>query len=496
MTEQHNQTEQPTPEQQPSRPRAIRMNPFVFVTMIFALVAVTASITFFALTVGEDKVVEVVTPQPIERSEFSKLYGVLDELKKDYLNEMDEEAMLEGAINGMVDALGDPYTDYMSVEETKKFNESISSSFQGIGAEIRESDGYIRIVSPIKNSPAEKTGLLPNDLVMAVDGKSIQGMSSNEAVLLIRGEKGTKVTLTIRRGENAAPFDVEITRDIIPIESVYSEMLEDKIGHIRITSFAETTYDELIEAINDLESQDVQAIVFDVRQNPGGRLDTALKITDLFVESGKPIMQQQQKGKKTEVSVASDGDKINVPFTLLIDEGSASASEILAGAIKEETDGKLIGIKSFGKGTVQTPKQLKDGSMIKMTIANWLTPKGNHIHEKGIEPEIEVPYPKYASLPFIDPSVPVQDGASPTTIQHVQEMLIAIGYDIGEVDGKYGQGVTSAVKAMQKEGQLEETGIVEGETTFLLMQKIREQMAIDDPMIKKSIEVLKEELKK
>lgn len=482
----------------PAKPaqRFIRMKPFPFVMLVFGLVLLTAVVTFFALTVGEDKVVEVVSPQSAERDEFKKLYFVYDELQKKYLHEVDADTAIEGAINGMVDALGDPYTDYLNQEEAQRLTESISSTFEGIGAEIRESDNYIRIVSPIKNSPAEKAGLLPNDLIMAVDDESIQGLSSSEAVLLIRGEKGSEVRLKVQRGDNTEPFEVTVTRDVIPIESVYPEMVDDKVGHIRITSFAQNTYDELLEAIESLGEQGAEGFVIDVRQNPGGRLDTAKYITDLFVEKGKPIFQQTDKSGTRQITEASGGTKINVPITLLIDDGSASASEILAGAIKESTDYPIIGLKSFGKGTVQTPEELKDGSMLKLTTANWLTPKGNHIHEKGIEPDIKVDYPEYASLPFIDPAVPLKRDMISSSVEVAKKLFIAIGYDIPEVNSQFDASLQRAVEQLQREGELEVTGELQGDTTFLLMQKVREQMTEDDPQLKKATEVLYELMNK
>src|SRR5699024_5738396 len=179
--------------------RFIQIKPFSFVMLIASLILLTATITFFVLTTGEEKVVEVVKPQQNVRAEFQKLFDAYDEMKANYFKEIEDEEVVNGAINGMVDALGDPYSDYLDEKEAAQLNESISSSFEGIGAEIQERSGYIAVVSPIKNSPAEKAGLLPNDLITAVDGESLQGMSSSEAVLLIRGEKGTKVTLTIDR---------------------------------------------------------------------------------------------------------------------------------------------------------------------------------------------------------------------------------------------------------------------------------------------------------
>ncbi|MCM3743149.1 S41 family peptidase [Sporosarcina luteola] len=482
---------------EPPAKRYIRMKPFSLVMLIFGLVLATAAVTFFALTTGEDKVVEVVSPQnPAERKEFKKLYEAYDEMKKNYYNEIDETAVIDGAINGMIEALGDPFSDYLNEKEARQLTESISSSFEGIGAEIQELNGYINIVSPIKNSPAERAGLLPNDMIIAVDGKSIQGMSSSEAVLLIRGKKGTTVTLSVRRGEIGEPFDVKIERDVIPIETVYAEMLDDNIAHIHITSFSEHTYDELLAALDEMEKKGMAGLIVDVRQNPGGMLNTAIDISDLFVEKDKNLFQYEGKGTNPEVYVASDGKKVQVPVTLIIDDGSASASEILAGALKESANVPLIGIKTYGKGTVQTPKDLPDGSNLKLTTAKWLTPNGNWIHEKGIEPDIEVPYPSYATLPFLDPSMEMKEGMVSPAIKTAEEMLSAVGYDPGEIDGLFDQTTQIAVTELQKALSLKADGILVGDTTYGLMNELRNKIREEDPQLLKAKEVLMEQIKK
>ncbi|WP_432358850.1 S41 family peptidase [Sporosarcina sp. UB5] len=483
---------------EPPAKRYIRMKPFSLVMLIFGLVLATAAVTFFALTTGEDKVVEVVNPQnpTIERKEFKKLFEAYDEMKKTYYNEIDESAVVDGAINGMIEALGDPFSDYLNEEEARQLTESISSSFEGIGAEIQELNGYINIVSPIKNSPAERAGLLPNDLIIAVDGKSIQGMSSSEAVLLIRGKKGTAVTLSVRRGEMGEPFDVKIIRDVIPIETVYAEMLDNNIAHIRITSFSEHTYDELLAALDEMEALGMEGLIMDVRQNPGGMLNTAIDISDLFVEKGKNLFQYQGKGNNPEVYVASDGRKVNVPVTMIIDDGSASASEILAGALKESANVQLVGIKTYGKGTVQTPKELPDGSNLKLTTAKWLTPDGNWIHESGIEPTIEVPYPTYATLPFLDPSLEMKEGMVSTAIKTAEEMLNAVGFEPGEIDGLFDEDTEAAVIELQKALSLKEDGILVGDTTYGLMNKLRNKIREDDPQLLKAKEIVMEQIEK
>ncbi|WP_153732497.1 lmo1851 family serine protease [Sporosarcina obsidiansis] len=484
------------PEKKPEPSRYIRIKPFSLIMLIFALVLATAAVTFFTLTVGDEKVVEVVKPQQvgIERKEFNKLFDAYDQLKQSYFDEVDDQVVIDGAINGMVDALGDPYSDYLNEKEAKQLNESISSSFEGIGAEIQESNGYISVVSPIKNSPAEKVGLLPNDTILAVDGKSIHGMSSSEAVLLIRGEKGSTVTLSIRRGTREEPFDVKIVRDVIPIHTVYAEMLDDKIAHINITSFSENTYTELLDALNEMTEKGMKGVLIDVRQNPGGILSGAIDISDLFVEEGKALFQTQEKGRPAEVYPASNGQKVNVPVALIVDDGSASASEILAGALKESAKIPIVGVKTFGKGTVQTPTQLQDGSNLKLTTAKWLTPNGNWIHKKGIEPDVKVPYPSYATLPFLDSSEEMKEGMVSPTVQAAEEMLEAVGYDPGEADGLYDKNTAQAVKTLQKDLSLEQTGVLSGDTTIGLMQKLRDKMKKDDPQLLKAKEVVLKEI--
>ncbi|MHA6260861.1 lmo1851 family serine protease [Sporosarcina sp. CAU 1771] len=475
----------------------VKLKPFTFVMLVISIILVTAGITFAVLMVGEDKVVDVGSPvqvPTVERNEFSKLFNAYDQLKKDYFEEIDEETIINGAINGMVDALDDPYSDYLNEQEALQLHESISSSFEGIGAEIQEKDGFIAVVSPIKNSPAERAGILPHDKIIAVDGESIQGMSSSEAVLLIRGEKGTEVILTIMRGSAVESVDIKITRDVIPLETIYSEMLEDDIAHIRITSFSEGTYKELLVALEEMEKQGMKGLILDVRQNPGGLLNSALDISSLFVENGKNILQYQGKDTAPDIYVAKGNQKITIPVAVVTDEGSASASEILAAALKESADIPVIGVKTFGKGTVQSPMDLSDGSNLKLTTAKWLTPNGNWIHKEGVQPDIEVPYPSYALLPYLDPVVELKEGMLSPSIKSAEEMLKAVGYEPGEIDGLYDEATIEAVEQLQTDLDLEVNGTLVGPTTLGLMDKLRDKIEQDDPQILKAKEVLLEKL--
>ena len=487
MEQQTNETQQ---EEQPTKPagKFIRIKPFALIMLMFFTILLTAGLTIFALTFGEKKVVEVAVP--VERAEFKQLYDAFDKLNNLYYEEIDPKKLVGGAINGMFDALEDPYSDYLTKEESESFNASLSSSFEGIGAEIEARNDYIMIVSPIKNSPAEKAGLLPRDMVLAVDGKSIQGMSASEAVTLIRGEKGSVVTLTVQREGMTDKMDVKITRDVIPVETVYGEMGDDKIAHIQITSFSEKTSDELEAKLAEFDALGMQGVILDVRQNPGGYLTAALEIANLFLENGQTILQVEPRQGETEVYKAEGGKKYKVPVTVLIDEGSASASEILAAALNESAGAKIIGVTSFGKGTVQTVENLQGGASIKYTNAKWLTPKGNWVNEKGVKPTIEVKYPEYMYLTYVDPSLQLKEGSVNAAVASVEGMLVALGYEIEAVDETFTAITKKAVRQFQTANNLEATGVVTEQTTYALMDALSALIDENDPMLLKAKEVL------
>ncbi|MGE7024503.1 S41 family peptidase [Solibacillus cecembensis] len=484
--EQHEQDEQQVQVVKPAG-KFLRLKPFAFIMIMFLTILVTAGLTIFALTFGEKKVVEVKVP--VERAEFKKLYDAYDNLNSKYYVEIDQEEVIYGAINGMFDALGDPYSDYMNQEEAKSFNESLSSSFQGIGAEIQERNGYIMIVSPIKNTPAEKAGLQPKDMVLAVDGKSVEGLSATEAVLLIRGEKGTNVTLKVQRGD-AEPMEITLVRADIPVETVYGDMGEDKIAHIQLTSFSEDTTEELEKMLKEYEKQGMKGIVLDVRQNPGGYLKGAIDISNMFVEEGKAIVQIEERNFAPQTVFADKRPKYKLPVTVLIDEGSASASEILAAALSESAGAKIVGLKSFGKGTMQEVLYLEDGANLKFTTGKWLTPKGNWINEKGIKPDVEVKYPDYATLSYIDPKQKYEVGSENAVITSAERILEVLGYTPGTVDNVFDEETEDALKQFQEANTLEVNGILTGETTYALLDAIGQKLKTDDPQIVKAKELL------
>jgi len=434
---------------------------------------------------------------PVTKDEqFSKLMEAYNTLNRHYYKDVKSDDLLNGAIDGMVKSLDDPYSTYMDQEEAGSFHENISSSFEGIGAEIREEEGKIIIVSPMKNSPAEKAGLKPNDVIISVDGKTLSGLKVSEAVLHIRGKKGSKAELVIQRAGQTGEMTVPIIRDTIPVETVYHEMRPDNMGKIQIAKFSETTAEEFKKALDDLKAKGAKGLIIDLRQNPGGLLNVTKDIGDMLVAEGKVIMQVEYRTGDKEIFRANRGDdKIKLPIVCLIDGGSASASEIMAGFLKEAAGVPLVGEKSFGKGTVQTAQDFEDGSNIKFTTAKWLTPEGNWIHQKGIEPDYKVALPKYADLPYIDPDKELKPETFSNEIKTAQVMLEALGHHPGREDGFFDPKTKEAVIAFQKAQNLPTTGIISGKTTYRMIELLQEKIKQNDTQLEAAERVLRKMIK-
>ena len=324
-----------------------------------------------------------------DKLDLSSVDTIYQSLKNNFDGELDEQKLLDGIKSGLAKATGDPYTEYFNVEGAKEFADGLEGKFEGIGAELgKDADNNIIIISPIAGFPAEKAGVRPKDIIAQIDGESAYDLTINQAVAKIRGEKGTDVTLTIvRDGEQ---LEITITRAEINIPSVKTE-IKDGVGIITVSRFGADTVGLVRQAAQEFTEAGVSAVVLDLRGNPGGYLEGAVDIASLWLDSNTTVLTERREN----VVIDTFKSRGNAPFkgmstVVLINEGSASASEIVAGALKDNNAATLIGQKSFGKGSVQQPVNLRDGGLLKVTIARWFTPSGSNIDKEGIEPDQKV----------------------------------------------------------------------------------------------------------
>jgi len=330
----------------------------------------------------------------LEAIDFSTFWDAWQIIKDKYVGaeNLNNQDLVYGAVSGLLDALKDPYSVFFSPSDATKFNEDISGEFSGIGAQIDVKNGQLMIIAPLKGSPAEKAGLRAGDEILKIDEKSTAGVIIDEAVKLIRGDKGTAVVLTILRQGWSDSKDISIIRDTIQVPTIDLKTLDDNIAYIHLYNFYEQAPMLFYQTAMKLATQNPKGIILDLRDNPGGYLDAAINIAGWFLKSGEKVVSEEFRSPDQNQVFTSYGSGLfkNTPIVILINGGSASASEILAGAIKDDRNVKLIGEKSFGKGTVQELETLKDGSMVKITVAHWRMPAGELIDKNGIEPDYKV----------------------------------------------------------------------------------------------------------
>jgi carboxyl-terminal processing protease len=325
--------------------------------------------------------------------DFDLFWDVWDTLEENYVDqeELNEKKMFYGALRGLVASLDDPYTVFMDPKVAQDFSDDLAGTFEGIGAEIGIKNDILTIIAPLPDMPAEKAGLKAGDKVYAIDGESTAGISVDEAVNKIRGPKGTEVVLSISRNGLDGLKDIAITRGKIIVKSIRTEFKEeDNIFIIRITNFNNDTENLFNQAVREALEINPRGIILDLRNNPGGYLDTAIEIASEWVEEGPIVTEKYSEEKKIEHLARGRARLKYYPTVVLVNQGSASASEIVSGALQDNDKATIVGLKTFGKGSVQTLTNLKDGSSIKITVAKWLTPSGRSINDEGIEPDIEV----------------------------------------------------------------------------------------------------------
>ena len=353
-----------------------------------------------ALTIEQPKVTVPAVDETVKENlpvqQLLLFVNVLEQLRANYVEEVTEETLINNAIKGMLSGL-DPHSEFYDAESYKKVQEFTTGSFAGLGVEVVSEDGLIRIISPMDGSPAKKAGIQAGDLIIKIDSTAVQSVDVSKAVDMLKGEPGTEVVLTIIRESERSPLTIPVVRDVIKTESIKGELIDNEFGYIRLSQFQERSAEEMKTAIEDLNKQaaakkaKVKGLILDLRNNPGGVLDQAAEIADLFLESGLIVYTQGRDPASRIDFVANPGDILaGAPLVVLINGGSASASEIVAGAIQDQRRGVVAGEKSFGKGSVQSVVNLADGQGMKYTTALYYTPNGRSIQGEGISPNIEL----------------------------------------------------------------------------------------------------------
>jgi len=352
---------------------------------------------------------------------------VVERVKQDYLEPVDDSALLEAAIRGMVSDL-DPHSQYLNADEYRDIRISTTGSYTGIGIEITELDGVVRIITPIAGSPAARSGLRSGDQVIAVDGTAVEANNLQEVIGSMRGRAGSKISITVARNDDAIVY--EMRREVIRVASVHHEALNPSYGYVRVNQFSETTARELSRAIDELQDSKggmLEGLVLDLRNNPGGVLDAAVDVSDLFLDSGVIVMAEGRTADSRFTRSAHRGDVLDgADIIVLVNEGSASASEIVAGALQDHGRAAVLGTATFGKGLVQTVMPLSRGRAIKLTTSRYFTPSGDSIHETGITPDVFVEdtpgFPDLSLTGTIDREKDAQLVAAVERLQHRQVM--------------------------------------------------------------------------
>lgn len=341
-----------------------------------------------------EKLINKEAPIEIPSSDMSIFWDTWKVVLDKYVDrfDLDPSKMIIGATKGLISSLNDSYSDFLTKEETEGLSEELSGEFSGVGMEISKKDGYLVIVSPLPNTPAEKAGLKPNDIILKIDDLETMDISTTKASELIRGQTGTKVVLTIYRPTLNETKEIELIRSKILIPSVSWELLDNNLAYLKIHNFNEPLKINFYQIALEISKSNPDGLILDLRNNPGGYLDSVVNISNWFLSSGDIILKEDFGNDNTKVFRTNSSQSLlkNIPTVILVNEGTASASEILAGALRDNRAIKLIGTKTFGKGSVQELISLKDNNSLKITISRWLTPKGIIIQDNGLAPDIEV----------------------------------------------------------------------------------------------------------
>ncbi len=424
-----------------------------------------------------------------EKGEFGLLFEIVNLLREKYIDIIDEETLLQGAVEGMLDSLGDPQTKYLGNEEINELLTFLKGSFGGIGVRILETANGIMVVEVIPGTPAEEAKLKPGDRVCAVEGIDLQGESVARAVELIRGKQGTEVAMEVERPGTEDKLEFSISREEINFQTVVGEWLEPGLAYIRISQFDGLTGDEFIRVFKEMEREGIEGLVLDLRDNPGGVLGEALKVARLLVPEGEITRMVDRDGEVVEkyYSEAPAGD---FPMVVLINSGSASGSEIIAGALRDRGAAVLVGESTYGKATVQHFDTFSGGDGIRFTVAKYVTPAGNDLHGEGLKPDHEVELPIFFYYyRYLSPGI-MEEGDYGDSVYILQAILADIGHNT-PMTGFFDEATTNALQTFQRSRGLSDHGKFDELTWIHLFREMENLIKEKDNQIQKALELLK-----
>lgn len=475
-----------------NRKKVARVLAFImaFIMIFFTLLSYSA----FAEENVEVKDIEYVD----EQLDFLK--KLIRHVEFYYVEDVDYEKVVNEIYEGLFDAL-DPYSTYFTDSEFDNFVEAVSGEYSGVGVVLTTRDNQSVVVSAMADGPSNKAGIQPEDIIVSINGQDVSGDTTEYIVSLLRGEPGTDVNIGVKREGYAQPILFKITRETIKIDSVFYEMKEDGIAYIRITSFDNNTDEEFKDALEELKKNNPKALILDLRDNGGGYVHVALEVAEEIVPEG-PMMHYESKGEITQ-TIESETSQIDIPIAVLVNGGTASASEIVTGAIQDTNSGTIIGTQTFGKGSAQSSDKLMEGGGIKLTIAHFLTPNKNIIHEKGITPDIIIENKVSQELESVIEQVktfaPMIESIKPTlndtglNVYGAQQRLALLGYDEVKMTGTLDEKTFEAIKHFQSAQGIYPYGVLDLTTRDLLNTEVANYLTkLDkDPQLEKAIEILK-----
>jgi len=421
-----------------------------------------------------------------EYEDYTLLFQVMDILKNNYIDSPDKEKLLQGAVEGMVDSLEDPQSSYLDEDALEELKLETEGVFGGIGVSVTEVDNQVTVIDVIPDTPSEEEGVERGDRIWKVDGEELEEHTLEEAVDLLRGPEGSEVKVTVKRPGTTDPVSFDITRGEIRASTVSHEWMEEGLGYVEITEFDRQTGQEFSQALKELEEEGLDGLVLDLRYNPGGLLNQALEVADILMPEGEITRLVGRDDEVLETYNAS-GESRSYPMAVLINEGSASGSEIVAGALQDHDKAVLIGESTFGKGTVQDIEENLETGGLRYTVYRYETPQGKDLHEDGLKPDYEVEpsrilnYYRY----FIPDTL--KEGDQGESVSMLQEMLQVIGYQL-ELTGIYDKQTVEAMQKFQQEKGLESDGVFDEVTWLRLREEIDEKVLVEDPKIQKALE--------